>query len=152
RTGCELAQERPQGSGARVRCARATRESRAVPRGAVRHGRQGRHPQMSSLRRRDFLALALGGVLPLPLLRYLRQAPPRPRRLLQLNGYAIDAETPLDLLTDYLTPNELFFVRAHWQPQLPDPRSWRLVIEGEVANPLSLSLAELKRLPRSSAT
>ena len=108
---------------------------------------------MSPLTRRGFLALALGGGLaPLPILRALRQAGGRGRRLLQLNGYAIDAETPLDLLTDYLTPNELFFVRAHWQPQLPDARTWKLVVDGEVANPLSLSLADLKRMPQTSTT
>jgi len=28
--------------------------------------------------------------------------------MVQLNGYAVNAETPLDLLTDYL-----FFVRSH---------------------------------------
>ena len=102
------------------------------------------------MQRRDFLALALGGAFAPTALRFL--AGPHPKRLLQLNAYALDAETPLDLLSDFLTPNELFFVRAHWQPRMPDPATWRLVIDGEVANPLSLSLAELKRMPRASAT
>lgn len=104
------------------------------------------------MQRRDFLALALGGALAPAAASLLRQAGVHPRRLLQLNGYALDAETPLDLLTDFLTPNELFFVRSHWQPRMPDPATWRLVIDGEVANPLSLSLAQLRQLPRASVT
>ena len=74
------------------------------------------------------------------------------RRLLQMNGYPLDAETPLDLLTTYLTPNDLFFVRHHWNPTFPDPSTWRLTVDGEVERPLSLSLADLKAMPRASAT
>ena len=74
------------------------------------------------------------------------------RRLLQVNGYAIDAETPLDALTTYLTPNDLFFVRHHWVPQMPDKATWKLTVDGEVARPLELSLSDLKRLPRTSIT
>jgi DMSO/TMAO reductase YedYZ molybdopterin-dependent catalytic subunit len=74
------------------------------------------------------------------------------RRLLQVNGYAVDAETPLDALTTYLTPNDLFFVRHHWVPQLPEKASWKLAVDGEVARPLQLSLADLKALPRTSVT
>ena len=48
------------------------------------------------------------------------------RRMIQMNGYAIDAETPLDALTTYLTPNDLFFVRHHWNPQYPSRKGWAL--------------------------
>jgi sulfite oxidase len=74
------------------------------------------------------------------------------RRVLQLNGYAIDAETPLDALTTYLTQNDLFFVRHHWNPMYPGARSWRLTVDGEVESPLALSLAELERLPKTTVT
>ncbi len=74
------------------------------------------------------------------------------RRLIQMNGYPIDAETPLDLLTTYLTPNDVFFVRHHWNPTFPDASTWRLTVDGEVERPLSLSLSELKAMPRASAT
>src|SRR5437660_3869840 len=74
------------------------------------------------------------------------------RRMLQLNGYAIDAETPLDALTTYLTPNDLFFVRHHWNPMYPSARTWALAIDGEVERPLSLNLGDLKRLPRTTVT
>ena len=74
------------------------------------------------------------------------------RHLLQMGGYPLNAETPLELLTDYLTPNDLFFVRSHWIPRMPDAKTWRLTVEGDVARPLSLSLAELRKLPRAEAT
>jgi sulfite oxidase len=74
------------------------------------------------------------------------------RYLVQMNGYAADAETPLGLLTDYLTPNDLFFVRSHWVPHTPDPKQWKLQVDGEVDHPLTLTLDELKDLPRASAT
>ena len=74
------------------------------------------------------------------------------RRLLQMSGYPIDAETPLDALTSYITPNDIFFVRHHWNPVFPDPNRWALTVDGEVEHPLQLSLADLKKMPRSSAT
>ena len=72
--------------------------------------------------------------------------------MLQLNGYAVDAETPLELLTDYLTPNELFFVRSHWIPRTPDPKTWRLMIDGDVENPTTFSLADLRALRVTEVT
>jgi len=72
--------------------------------------------------------------------------------MLQMNGYAVDAETPLELLTDYLTPNELFFVRSHWIPRTPDPKTWHLTVDGEVENPMTLSLADLRNLPVTEVT
>ncbi len=74
------------------------------------------------------------------------------RRLLQMSGYPIDAETPLDALTSYLTPRDLFFVRHHWNPVFPDPKTWVLNVDGEVERPLALSLADLKRMTPASAT
>lgn len=74
------------------------------------------------------------------------------RRLLQLNGYAINAETPLDALTTYLTPNDLFFVRSHWIPMYPGLKSWSLAVDGEVSRPLELRLPDLKAMPRTTVT
>lgn len=107
---------------------------------------------MNWLDRRTFLTLAVAGVLTPFGSGAIRQAQRARRRLLQLNGYAINAETPLDLLTDYLTPNEVFFVRHHWQPSIPDPVRWRLVVDGQVEHALALSLTELKRMPVANAT
>lgn len=98
-------------------------------------------------RRRFFLLAAA------PLLAAQKAAVPHAREaLLQLNGYAVNAETPLELLTEYLTPNELFFVRSHWIPRTPDPKRWRLTIDGEVDRTLHFTLSELKKLPRTEVT
>src|SRR6478609_6822969 len=70
-------------------------------------------------------------------------------RMLQMNGYPGNAETPLELLTDYLTPNDLFFVRSHWIPQMPDVKTWRLTVDGEVDHPLTLTMSDLRAMPRS---
>jgi DMSO/TMAO reductase YedYZ molybdopterin-dependent catalytic subunit len=108
----------------------------------------------SPLTRREFLALAGGAVLaPSGALAAAAEAVSKEkRRMLQVNGYAIDAETPLDALTTYITPNDLFFVRHHWNPMYPDAKSWALLVDGEVETPLLLTLADLKRLPRAEAT
>ncbi len=78
--------------------------------------------------------------------------PARHEELLQLNGYAVNAETPLELLTDYLTPNELFFVRNHWIPHTPSMNSWRLAVDGEVDKPGTWTLAELRKFPLTEIT
>ena len=78
--------------------------------------------------------------------------PPSKRRMLQMNGYPIDGETPLDALTTYRTPNDLFFVRNHWIPQYPPHRGWALTVDGEVERPLRLTTEDLRRMPRASAT
>ncbi len=98
-------------------------------------------------RRRFFLLAAT------PLLAAQKAASSHSREsMLQMNGYAFNAETPLELLTGYLTPNELFFVRSHWIPRTPDPKKWRLTIDGEVGHPLQLTLSELKKLPPAETT
>ena len=74
------------------------------------------------------------------------------RHLLQLSGYPLDLETPLEALTSYLTPNDLFFVRTHWAPTRVDPAMWSLTVDGEVSKPLTLSLADLKGLPRADVS
>lgn len=104
--------------------------------------------------RRRFLELAAGAAAWAPFALAGAAALPAPRRrLLQMNGYAPDAETPLELLTDYQTPNDLFFVRHHWNlAEIPDPKEWSLTVDGDVSSPLSLSLADLKSLPRAETT
>ena len=104
--------------------------------------------------RRTFLAAA-GAAALLPSVALAATAPAIPkdrRRMIQMNGYAIDAETPLDALITYLTPNDLFFVRQHWIPMYPGLKTWALTVDGEVETPLQLTLADLKRMPKTSAT
>jgi len=95
--------------------------------------------------RRNFLAVAAG-------ITAATAVPTGRRRLLQANGYPIDAETPLDQLTTYITPNDLFFVRSHWNPTMPDRAAWALAVDGEVERPLRMTLADLARMPQASAT
>jgi DMSO/TMAO reductase YedYZ molybdopterin-dependent catalytic subunit len=114
--------------------------------------------------RRRFLGVAAGAALlaPAGALAAAKKAavpgdgiPIDRRRLLQLNGYAINAETPLDALTTYITPNDLFFVRNHWNPAYSSSKSlktWSLSVDGEVERPLQLTLADLKGMPRTTVT
>ncbi len=108
----------------------------------------------SSIDRRRFLGFAaLAAVAPGRLIAAAADGiPPGRRRMIQRNGYAIDAETPLDALMTYLTPNDLFFVRHHWNPQYAAHRGWGLVVDGEVERPLRLTVEDLRRMPRASAT
>lgn len=103
---------------------------------------------MLSITRRAFVRLAAAlSLAPSAIAAGVRNA-----RMLQMNGYPGNAETPLDLLTDYLTPNDLFFVRSHWIPQMPDAKTWTLTVDGEVDRPLTLSMSDLRAMPRAEAT
>jgi DMSO/TMAO reductase YedYZ molybdopterin-dependent catalytic subunit len=59
-------------------------------------------------------------------------------------------ETPISVFDAHdFTPNDRFFVRWHYPfPTSIDPARHRLRITGHVGKPLSLSLADLARLPR----
>src|SRR5262249_18688606 len=60
-------------------------------------------------------------------------------------------ETPWDVYDrGVFTPNDRFFVRWHWAviPQAVDVTAFRLVVRGHVDQVLSLSLADLLKLPR----
>jgi sulfite oxidase len=50
----------------------------------------------------------------------------------------------------FLTPNDQFFIRNHGDVPQVDPDAYRLHVEGMVARPLALSLAELRALPAHS--
>ena len=105
------------------------------------------------LTRRAFLGVAAGlAALPAVGVAGVEEVLRGRRRMLQVNGYAMCAETPLEALTTYLTPNDLFFVRNHWIPRMPDPKTWALRVDGEVGTPLELSLEELKAMPQTTVT
>lgn len=61
-------------------------------------------------------------------------------------------ETPMAVFNDHdFTPNDRFYVRWHYPfPTSVDPAKHRVRITGHVGKPLSLSLADLARLPRVS--
>ena len=68
-----------------------------------------------------------------------------------LNDRPINAETPVALLDDKVTPNNLHFVRNNGiVPERAEKQStagWTLTIDGEVSNPLKLTFDELKAFP-----
>lgn len=65
-----------------------------------------------------------------------------------LNDRPVNAETPPHLLDDAVTPNSRHFIRNNGlvpgKAKGMDASGWKLSIDGEVHNPISLSLGELK--------
>ncbi len=74
---------------------------------------------------------------------------PGKRGVRVLSDRPINCETPVTLLDDELTPNQLHFVRnnGHVPPRANsgDLTGWSLTIDGEVGRPLTLTLDELKK-------
>src|SRR5690625_3162907 len=68
--------------------------------------------------------------------------------LLMLNDRPLNAETPAHLLDDEVTPYSRMFVRNNGLvPETAlgmDAEGWKLTIDGEVENPLELSIDDLK--------
>jgi DMSO/TMAO reductase YedYZ molybdopterin-dependent catalytic subunit len=66
-----------------------------------------------------------------------------------LNNQPLNAETLPHFLDDKITPNDRHFVRNNGLVPSFDPergtKSWTLTIDGEVHNPLTLKLEQLKR-------
>src|SRR5262249_4708398 len=57
-----------------------------------------------------------------------------------------------ETLDSYITPNEKFYVRNHFaQPKL-EIDSWRLKVEGTVAQELEMTFTELRKLPARTVT
>ncbi|MGA8537922.1 MAG: molybdopterin-dependent oxidoreductase, partial [Terriglobales bacterium] len=58
-----------------------------------------------------------------------------------------DLETPVEFMTSWITPVNHFFVRNHmFEPAPIDAKTWKLSITGEVAQPLTFTLADLEKL------
>lgn len=63
----------------------------------------------------------------------------------------VDLESPVEYFNSWLTPIPHFFVRNHMhEPSELDPGDWRLTISGEVEKPLTLTLADISKLPTHS--
>jgi sulfite oxidase len=113
---------------------------------------------MGRLSRRAFLSSSLiaGAAALTPLDLFADEAAPRVpgKEKLIVNSYRfIDLEMPRSELRTWITPNDLFFVRNHVaEPFAIDPDAYRLNVVGEVEHPLSLSLAELRRLEAAEVT
>src|SRR5271170_3240713 len=59
-----------------------------------------------------------------------------------------DLEMPLDGFTDWITPIDRFFVRCHTYTPKVSLNEWNLKIDGKVDHPETLTLEDLKKLPR----
>ena len=59
-----------------------------------------------------------------------------------------DLEMPLDGFKDWITPIDRFFVRCHTYTPKVNLSEWNLKIDGLVNNSITLSLDDLKKLPR----
>jgi DMSO/TMAO reductase YedYZ molybdopterin-dependent catalytic subunit len=76
-----------------------------------------------------------------------RSAEPAKHGLITLSPKPTDLEMPVSGFVDEITPVEHFFVRCH--TYIPEVKlaDWKLKIDGLVEKPLTLTLADLKKLP-----
>lgn len=113
------------------------------------------------LTRRAVLALtarasafgALAHAMPASLLAQGAKVAPGKEKLIVRSLRPPDYETPVALLDSWLTPVEHFYVRSHMPvPAGLDAATWTLQIDGEIDNPATLTLDELKKLPTATVT
>ena len=93
-------------------------------------------------------ALATSGLIPAGVL--LAQRAPALDRLIVHSDRPEDVETPAHLLTSWITPNELFYVRSHFYTPSIQESAWRLRIGGDVDRTLDLSLSDLRQMPSAT--
>ncbi|MBI2189057.1 MAG: sulfite oxidase [Acidobacteria bacterium] len=96
---------------------------------------------------RTIPGLAVGALLPSA---FSAQQSIGKSRLIVRSARPEDLETPVHLLTTWMTPNDLFYVRSHFYTPSIEPGAWRLRVDGEVGTPLELSLAELRSFPSTT--
>ena len=78
----------------------------------------------------------------------VRAAEETKRDMIVRSARPYDAEMSMPGFQHYLTPIENFFVRSHHYTPSVEIDSWRLAVDGEVANVLSLTMDDLKKLPK----
>jgi DMSO/TMAO reductase YedYZ molybdopterin-dependent catalytic subunit len=97
---------------------------------------------MNLTRRSLFLAAAAGVVA-------RRNKAADLARMIVRSSRPEDLEMPLDGFNQWITPVDRFFVRCHtYTPEAPNLSAWRLKLDGTVNQPLTLSMDDLKKLPR----
>jgi sulfite oxidase len=69
------------------------------------------------------------------------------RDMIARSARPLDLEMPIDGFSDYITPIDRFFVRSHVYTPRVDIGQWRLTVDGEVANTLTLTMDDLRRMP-----
>jgi DMSO/TMAO reductase YedYZ molybdopterin-dependent catalytic subunit len=84
-----------------------------------------------------------------PLLHALQNTTVRPdSRLIVRSRTPQDVETPVNMLTNWITPNDLFFVRSHLPAPNVEAAKWALTVAGSIDRPLTLGLDDVRALPR----
>lgn len=61
-----------------------------------------------------------------------------------------NSETPIDAMRSWVTPNEQFYVRNHFDDPVLDQSSWTLCVSGWVEREGQLAWEDLARLPQAS--
>jgi sulfite oxidase len=59
-------------------------------------------------------------------------------------------ESMRSTFTSRITPLDRFYLRHHFDAATVDPKTWRLEVKGLVEKPLSLSLADLEAMPKTT--
>jgi len=95
-----------------------------------------------TISRRTLLASAAATLLPRV------SSPADTSRMIVRSPRPEDLEMPLDGFLDWITPVDRFFVRCHTYIPKVNLSDWSLKIDGKVDHPLTLTLADLKALPR----
>jgi sulfite oxidase len=73
------------------------------------------------------------------------------RSLILHNDRPEDLETPARLFDSWITPADILYVRQHIPRPAPiEANTYRLAVTGLVSKPLSLTLADLERLPQQT--
>jgi DMSO/TMAO reductase YedYZ molybdopterin-dependent catalytic subunit len=70
--------------------------------------------------------------------------------LIPVTNRPLNAETPLPVLAEAVTPTDLFYVRNHFDVPTLEEETFQLRVDGAVERLLSLSLAEIKALPHKT--
>jgi DMSO/TMAO reductase YedYZ molybdopterin-dependent catalytic subunit len=113
---------------------------------------------ISLLKRRTFLRSAAGlpivaGLIPRWLSAADIAAPAaRAGDLLVREASPVNLEMPLTGFKNYITPNDLFYVRNHFDAPKIDVGNWKLTVEGHVEKPFSLSYDDLQKIKAKSVT
>ncbi len=100
---------------------------------------------MTTITRRKLLTRAAAAVLP----GILSAADEADRsRMIVRSDRPEDLEMPFDGFLDWITPIDRFFVRSHTYTPTVNLGEWSLKVNGKVDRPITLNMADLKKLPR----
>jgi sulfite oxidase len=93
-----------------------------------------------TLTRRNLFLAAAAGVL---------SRGEMPSQMIVRSSKPQDLEMPLDGFFPWITPVDKFFIRTHAYTPTIDLAEWKLQVDGQVGQPLTLTLDELKKMPRA---